>query len=250
MEASPSKLEILDAIRKLAKELNRPPTRKEFREISGISEHHLFREALRVAGLEATSTNVKVDDEVLLTDWGNLLREIRQIPTRYHYIRSGSYSAATLRNHFGNWSAIPEKFRQFAEGKPEWADVLNILPPVDSKRVSESDSPRRVSPVIEPSKTSDNPPDFSRLEIDSRLQDILRNRWLECLKCIEANAPLAATVMMGGLLEALLLARVNHEKDRTYVFKAKAAPRDRSTGKTLELKKWGLSNFTSHQTVW
>lgn len=257
MEETPYKIEILDAIRKLAQELNRPPTRNEFRERSGISEYRLlkhfssFREALSVSGLEASSNNVKLDDEAMLTDWGYIAREIHQAPTRYQYNRKGKYSSATFCNHFIRWAAIPEKFRRFAEGKPEWADVLDILPPVDAKRVSKSDSSRGVSSFSEPIKTSDNPPDFAKLKIDSRLQDILRDRWLECLKCIGANAPLATTVMMGGLLEALFLARVNHEKDKSLVYKANAAPKEKD-GKTSELDKWGLSNFidVAHELGW
>ncbi len=256
MEASPSKLEILDAIRKLAKELNRPPTRNEFREISGISEHHLlkffpgFREALKVAGLEATSTNVKVDDEVLLTDWGNLLREIRQIPTRYHYIRSGNYSAATLRSHFGSWSAIPEKFRQFAQDKPEWADVFSLLPATESKQSSKIVVVQNKS-FSTPSKISDRPPDFSKLEIDPRMQDILTNRWNECLKCMEANAPLAATVMIGGILEATILARVYHEKDKTRIYKSRFARKEKD-GKTSDWDKWGFNDYigVAHDLGW
>ena len=35
------------------------------------------------------------------------------------------------------------------------------------------------------------------------MRGILGRRWEECRKCIAADAPLAAVVMMGGLLEAL-----------------------------------------------
>jgi MrcB-like, N-terminal domain len=38
---------------------------------------------------------------------------------------------------------------------------------------------------------------------------ILERRWNECQRCLRARAPLAATVMMGGLLEALFVARAN-----------------------------------------
>ena len=56
--------------------------------------------------------------------------------------------------------------------------------------------------------TSNLAPQFSPLVTDSTMQKILANRWNECVKCVSADAPLAATVMMGGLLEALLLARI------------------------------------------
>src|SRR6266511_2313693 len=78
-------------------------------------------------------------------------------------------------------------------------------------------------------------PDFSSLITDPQMQQILRRRWLECIDCISAGAPLAATVMMGGLLEALLLARINHEKNKAAVFKASTAPKDKASGQTLPL---------------
>ena len=62
-----------------------------------------------------------------------------------------------------------------------------------------------------PIATADQPPNFAPLISDPAMQQILVARWEECTKCLKANVPLAATVMMGGLLEALLLARINRE---------------------------------------
>lgn len=100
--------------------------------------------------------------------------------------------------------------------------------------------------------SSDLPPDFSTLIADGQMQNILRRRWIECIDCINAGAPLAATVMMGGLLEALLLARVNHEPNKALVFKANTAPKDKTTGQTLSLKDWGLRNYidVAHELGW
>ncbi len=57
--------------------------------------------------------------------------------------------------------------------------------------------------------------------------------------------------MMGGLLEALLLARLLKDPDKDKIFKSKAAPRD-ETGKALELKKWGLNDYlnVAHEVHW
>jgi hypothetical protein len=89
--------------------------------------------------------------------------------------------------------------------------------------------------------TSDAPPGFAPLIADRRMQDILARRWQECVICLNANAALAATVMMGGLLEALLLARVNREPDKAPIFKSSSAPRDHKTGRTLSLRDWTLA---------
>ena len=58
-----------------------------------------------------------------------------------------------------------------------------------------------------PTTTVDPAPDFSPLAADQRMREILERRWMECQKCIAADVHLAATVMMGGLLEALFVAR-------------------------------------------
>ncbi|MDR3741637.1 MAG: hypothetical protein P4L40_21675 [Terracidiphilus sp.] len=99
--------------------------------------------------------------------------------------------------------------------------------------------------------TTDSPPKFSPLISDPKMQAILEERWLECVICIKSGAPLAATVMMGGILEGLLLARILQLSNMAPVFTANLAPKDKS-GKTLPLKEWGLKNFidVGHELGW
>ena len=73
--------------------------------------------------------------------------------------------------------------------------------------------------------SSDTAPAFAPLVADSAMQKILANRWTECARCLEVEAPLAATVMMGGLVEALLLARINQVVDKTSIVNARLLPR-------------------------
>ncbi len=135
----PDKQTVLDAIRQIAQEIGRPPSRVEFQAKTGMSEYKVlrhfpsWREAVRAAGLEPDSTNIKLDDSDLLQDWGELVRKYRQIPTRHQYRREGKYSPGVFERHFGPWSAIPSKFREFGRDKPEWADILALLPPVAPK---------------------------------------------------------------------------------------------------------------------
>ncbi|NOT07212.1 MAG: hypothetical protein HOP28_03310 [Gemmatimonadales bacterium] len=95
------------------------------------------------------------------------------------------------------------------------------------------------------------PPSFAKLVSDPLVQGALERRWEECNACITAKAPLAAIVMMGGLLEALLLARINAEPTSAPIFTAKAAPRDRA-GKTVPLKDWALRSYidVAHELGW
>jgi hypothetical protein len=90
--------------------------------------------------------------------------------------------------------------------------------------------------------TTDTPPDFSGLVAAPEMRNVLERRWTECVTCISAEAPLAATVMMGGLLEGLLLAKVNTHSDQSKIFKATTAPRNRA-GQTLPLRDWTLKDY-------
>ena len=68
-------------------------------------------------------------------------------------------------------------------------------------------------------------------------------RWVECQNCIRADASLAATVMMGGFLEALFVARANRLTDKGPLFRAKATPLDYKTKKPMQLSEWTLRPY-------
>ncbi len=137
--AQPDKQSILEAIRQTAKTVGHPPSRTEFKANTGMTEYRVmqhfpsWREAVRAAGLQPDVTRIKIDDDQLLKDWGELVRKLRQIPTRYLYGREGNYSPGSFEKHFGPWSAIPARFREFAHGKSQWADVIALLPLVTPK---------------------------------------------------------------------------------------------------------------------
>lgn len=90
---------------------------------------------------------------------------------------------------------------------------------------------------------SDAPPDFTSLAVDATMRTILERRWNECQTCMRAGAPLAATVMMGGLLEALFVARANVMTNKAPLFRAKATPIDAKTKKPLPLPEWTLRPY-------
>ena len=141
-----TRIDILDAIRLAARELGQPLSRSRFIAHSGISEYRIlkhfpsWREALKASGVEINDTNVKLEDDDLLRDWGDLVRRRREIPTRMQYRREGNYSPGTFAKHFGPWSTIPEYFRRFAKNKQEWVDVLALLPIESNTKTSNSSS--------------------------------------------------------------------------------------------------------------
>jgi hypothetical protein len=123
-----------------------------------------WREAVRAAGLEPHSTNVPINPEVLLEDWGEFVRRVRRLPTRDQYRRDGTYSPGVFEKRFGPWSAVPSKFREFADGKPEWVDVVPLLP-VENARPSIAAS----EPFA--STQSDSAPSFTDGHRYSKLED-------------------------------------------------------------------------------
>jgi hypothetical protein len=130
----PTKDDVLEAIRRCKTELGRPPSRKEFESHSGIAEYWVVQHfgswsfAQRVAGIQPNTGNMRLTDEELLADWGRIVRQKREIPTRRLYRREGRFSPGVFERHFGPWSGLPGKFREFAKDKPEWADVVPLLP--------------------------------------------------------------------------------------------------------------------------
>jgi hypothetical protein len=134
LKPSPDKQRILDSLAAIARESGRPPSRSEFISLSGISEHQVIQffpswnDAVRAAGLQPFILNVRLKDRELLADWAYAVRKKRKIPARRAYRHLGQYDHRTIERRFGPWSKLPEVFREFAQGKPEWADVVALLP--------------------------------------------------------------------------------------------------------------------------
>jgi hypothetical protein len=101
-----------------------------------------------------------------------------------------------------------------------------------------------IAPLASPAgSTDDLAPDFSPLAGNPQMRDILTRRWHECHLCVTAGAHLAAIVMMGGLLEALFVARANKMLDKSALINAASAPKDSKTGKTINYQEWMLDSY-------
>ena len=81
---------------------------------------------------------------------------------------------------------------------------------------------------------------------------ILERRWIECTKCVGAKAHLAAIVMMGGLLEALFVARAKQMADKSPLFAAPSVPKNPKTGVAVPLQEWMLNSYlqVGHDMKW
>jgi len=94
-----------------------------------------------------------------------------------------------------------------------------------------------------------NPPDFEKLVRDATLREVLKKRWHEIQKCLEAEAYLAAIVMMGSLLEGVLLAVIrSHPRESNT---AKSAPKTKD-GKVRNFSEWSLTDMinVAHECGW
>lgn len=138
---------------------------------------------------------------------------------------------------FASLDAGFAKILEFSDQNTQRSKYSDLLADLKSKAVQ-----LRSRAVVSVPATQTTQPTFARLISDVAMVAILERRWAETIACIGAGAHLAATVMMGGLLEAVLLARVNQMANPKPVFTAANAPKDRS-GKTRPLKEWTLKDY-------
>jgi hypothetical protein len=94
------------------------------------------------------------------------------------------------------------------------------------------------------------PPDFLVLKIDSKLGQILANRWQEVQRCVDGESYLAATILMGSLLEGILLSIVcQYPKEANL---SPVAPKDSKSGQVLKFHEWTLAQMidVAHDLKW
>jgi len=94
------------------------------------------------------------------------------------------------------------------------------------------------------------PPDFLNLKLESGLGEILADRWSEAQKCLKVEAYVAATIVMGSMLEGMLLAVL--QKFPQEANECKAAPHDQRSGKVKYFAKWSLLDMinVAHEAGW
>lgn len=159
--------------------------------------------------------------------------------TAHAWFRNQRPTLTTLHPD-ATFTAVDEGFTTLLE----WSDrnttrpkYRQLLETIKAGLVRLRSSGVLLAPVVDPQR-----PQFEMLISDPKMQAILQRRWTETLACKRVGANLAATVMLGGLLEALFLARINRLSNLAPVFTATAAPKDRA-GNTKALKEWGLKDY-------
>ncbi|WP_441003818.1 hypothetical protein [Pseudocolwellia agarivorans] len=84
-------------------------------------------------------------------------------------------------------------------------------------------------------------PCFLALGLEEGIGEILRSRWEEVLKCVDAKAHLSAIILMGSLLEGLLLGVC--QKNPAVANKCPSAPKDNKSGKVKNFSNWKLAEM-------
>ncbi len=147
-----SQEEILAAIRAVAKETKGGRIRlKKFLTKTNIQPGDIYRHfaswngAVAAAGYDCRQLRRYSDDDELLADWGAVARKLKGPPSYNTYDLHGKYSAATFQNRFRTWLNAGRAFCAFAEGKPEWADVLRLCPAQPSRMRRGSSTRARLS---------------------------------------------------------------------------------------------------------
>jgi hypothetical protein len=154
--------------------------------------------------------------------------------------------------------ADPREYRSNQQQVNQAVKQLNEILMIEGLRVElESVKPRLNSIAPEFAEHVDEvdlrplpPPDFLNLRLEPGLGEILAGRWDEAQKCLKAEAYLAATIVMGSILEGMLLAIL--QKFPQDANKCKVAPHDPRTGKVKYFAEWSLSDMinVAHELGW
>jgi hypothetical protein len=202
------------------------------------------------------------------TPIGSLLGDMTKLLKSLASVRSKQITSVEVRSHFkavaGAWfgtyraaavgqdlARIDANFRLLltaAEKLPSTVKIRRVARTLRSDLVTLQTA---VVATPAPNAVADPPPSFTKVP-DPVMQQVLIRRWNECVICLNAGAPMAATVMMGGLLESLFLARVNREPNQRPIFTANAAPKDSRTSNPKSLREWGLADYiaVAHELGW
>ena len=82
-----TKEEVIRAIRACTRKLGRIPTKKELRELTGITEKRVSNrfgslgQAIRAAGLEPRGPGYQLKIDTVLKDWATVARKLKKLPS-------------------------------------------------------------------------------------------------------------------------------------------------------------------------
>lgn len=154
--------------------------------------------------------------------------------------------------------ADPREYRGNQEQVSQAISILNEILMVEGLKVELEGVKAKLKEItpqfIEQTKVADlkplPPPDFLKLKLEPGLGEILADRWDQAQRCVNVEAHLAATIIMGSMLEGMLLAVLQKLPKEGNT--CKAAPIDPRTGKVKYFAEWSLSDMinVAHEANW
>jgi hypothetical protein len=160
LEAAVLRDEILDAIRETAANNDgKPLGRNRFEQLTGITEYDIGRywarwgDAVREAGFEPNTLNLRLDDHYLLEKYVALVERLRHVPTnaelRLERERDPSFPNAKAYERFGSKAGLVDRAVVYCIERGTHAQTLAIL--------SEA---KTASPVVPDAGGLDTPGDY------------------------------------------------------------------------------------------
>lgn len=130
---------IKEAYGKLRKKLGRQPSLTEFYDKTNVTGHHLLKGGFRTYSIlvEEMGDRAKsffhsgVTEENYLISYGNMVRLLNRIPSTSDWtFNKGKPAMSNYKKKFkvNSWGQIASKFRDYAQGKVEWTDIVNLIP--------------------------------------------------------------------------------------------------------------------------
>jgi hypothetical protein len=130
------KEEIIDLYRAVKKDIQKPPTFREFFKQTGIKKQivvkkfRLYSELVKEAGdSPRTFINIKYSEEDYMKSFGDFIREHKRLPSIndwIFYCKKPSVNAY-ITKYDCKWSEVLKTFFIYAKDVEEWKDVIEII---------------------------------------------------------------------------------------------------------------------------
>ena len=130
-----SREEIIELLKKVARELGHRPNQYEFWQKAGAKKEHMrrlfgsYRELVQEAGFEALGPGFYRTIDELLENWAVVARKLGKAPSVEQYNKVGKYSHRAFRCRWKSWQDVPGAVVEWASAKwpdRQWDDVVEI----------------------------------------------------------------------------------------------------------------------------
>lgn len=128
--------DIIEAARKVAQETGGVISRSDFERLAGINQYHIYRlfpeggwgEVKRLAGIQRhPKDNESITDDKLLSEFHEVTKKLRKVPTWALFSANASVSADVVRRRFGGLQGVLKHYRSWLETNDPTSPLLELL---------------------------------------------------------------------------------------------------------------------------